>query len=70
MAKQSNKLSFYFSIILILASCVIAFSSIIPNDYLKLLLVLGALGYGLYGIMKRLSTVPEEETEAVRNDKN
>lgn len=66
MAKTSNKFNLYFSIVLILVSCVLACSTIIPNDYAKLALVLVALGYGLYGIMKALSSSSEEETETVK----
>lgn len=51
---------------LTIAGCVLACSSIIPNDYLKLVIVMGALGVGLYGIMKGLShSGSEEETPAV-----
>ena len=67
MAKKSNKFSLYLSIILILVSCVLACSTIIPNDYVKLVLVLVCLGYGIYGIMKVLSSAPEEETKAAEN---
>lgn len=63
MAQKSNKAQMWFSIVLILAGCVLACSSIIPNDYLKLVVVLVALGYGLYGIMKTLSSSEEEEKE-------
>ena len=61
MAQKSNKAQMWFSIVLILAGCVLACSSIIPNDYLKLVVVLLAFGYGLYGIMKPLSSSEEEE---------
>ncbi len=63
MAQKSNKAQMWFSIVLILVGCVLACSSIIPNDYLKLVVVLVALGYGLYGIMKTLSSSEEEEEE-------
>lgn len=53
--KKSNKTHIYLSVIITIVGCVLACSSIIPNDYLKLLIVMGALGYGLYGIMKGLS---------------
>ena len=52
--KKSNKTRIYVSVIITVVGCVLACSSIIPNDYLKLLVVMGALGYGLYGIMKGL----------------
>lgn len=63
MAKKSNKFNLLVSIVLILVGCVLACSSIIPNDYVKLIVVLAALAYGLYGIMKALSS--SEETDVV-----
>lgn len=63
MAKTSNKFNLYLSIALILVSCVLACGTFIPNDYVKLVLVLIALGYGIYGVMKALSSSPEEKTE-------
>ena len=65
MAQKSNKAQMWFSIVLILIGCVLACSSIIPNDYLKLVVVLVALVYGLYGIMKTLSSSEEETEEAI-----
>lgn len=59
--KKSNKTRIYLSIIVTIIGCVLACSSIIPNDYLKLLVVMVALGYGLYGIMKGLSNTSVEE---------
>lgn len=61
MSTKKNKLSLYLYIIITLVGCVLACSSIIPNDYLKLVVVMVALGVGLFGIMKSLST-PSEET--------
>lgn len=63
MAKKSNKFNLLVSIVLILVGCVLACSSIIPNDYVKLIVVLAVLAYGLYGIMKALSS--SEETDVV-----
>ena len=60
MSTKKNKTSMYFYIITI-AGCVLACSSIIPNDYVKLIIVMGALGVGLFGIMKGLSTPPSTE---------
>ena len=37
MAKKSNKFNLLVSIVLILVGCVLACSSIIPNDYVKLI---------------------------------
>ncbi len=61
---KSTKVRIYLYIILTIGSCVLACSSIISNDYLKLVLVMGTLSVGLYGIMKNLSnpsTSNEEE---------
>lgn len=64
MAKKSNKLNLWVSIVLILIGCVLACSSIISNNYVKLIVVLAVLAYGLYGIMKGLSS--SEETDVVK----
>ncbi len=63
MATKSNKFKLWTSIIITIIGCVLACSSIISNEYLKLLVVLLALGFGLVGIMKCLSntSVPAEE---------
>lgn len=61
---KSNKTRLYLSVIITIIGCVLACSTIIPNDYLKLLIVMASLGYGLFGIMKGLSnsSVAEEAT--------
>ena len=59
MSTKKNKFSIYIYI-----GCVLACSSIVPNDYLKLVVVMGALGVGLYGIMKGLSTPSTTEETA------
>ena len=51
----------YIYIFITIIGCVLACSSIIPNDYLKLVIVLIALGVGLFGIMRSLSTPPSTE---------
>lgn len=63
--KKSNKTRIYLSLIITIVGCVLACSSIIPNDYLKLLIVMGALGYGLFGIMKGLSNTGATEDAIV-----
>lgn len=63
--KKSNKTRIYLSIIITIVGCVLACSSIIPNDYLKLLVVMAALGYGLFGIMKGLSNSGSVEETAI-----
>lgn len=62
---KSNKTRLYLSVIITIIGCVLACSSIIPNDYLKLLVVMLALGYGLFGIMKGLSNSGAVEEAAV-----
>lgn len=66
---KTNKFTIYFYVLLTIAGCVIACSSLIPNDYVKLVVVMGALCFGLYGIMKGLSHPAEnsEETAAADN---
>ena len=61
MSTKKNKASLYLYIIITIVGCVLACGSIIPNDYLKLVIVMVALGVGLFGIMKALSTPSEEE---------
>ncbi|MCD7978569.1 MAG: hypothetical protein LUG51_16050 [Tannerellaceae bacterium] len=63
MAKKSNKTSIYLFILLIIAGCVLACSSLITNDYLKLIIVMVTLGIGLFGVMKGLSNPSEKPTE-------
>ena len=55
MSTKKNKFSIYIYVVITIIGCVLACSSIVPNDYLKLVVVMGALGVGLYGIMKGLS---------------
>ncbi len=63
--KKSNKTRIYLSVIITIIGCVLACSSIIPNDYLKLLVVMCALGYGLFGIMKGLSNSGSTEEPVI-----
>lgn len=65
--KNSGKVCIYLYVILTIAGCVLACSSIISNDYLKLVVVMATLCVGLYGIMKGLSQTgsSEEETPSV-----
>lgn len=60
---KSNKVSIYLYVLLTIAGCVLACSSIIPNDYLKLIIVMAALCVGLFGIMKGLSNPENTEEE-------
>lgn len=63
--KKSHKYGIYLYILLTIVGCVLACSNIITNDYLKLVVVMGALCFGLYGIMKGLSTPSETAEEQV-----
>lgn len=53
----------FFYICLIVAGCILACSTLIPNDYLKLVVVMGSLMIGLYGIMKTLSRPRQSRTD-------
>lgn len=62
MAKNnSGKTRVYLYILLIIAGCVFAFSSVVTNDYVKLVIVIATLCLGLYGVMKGLSNTKKEE---------
>ena len=63
--KKSHKQGIYLYVLLTIVGCVLACSNIIPNDYLKLVVVMGALLFGLFGIMKSLSTSNETAEEQV-----
>lgn len=63
--KKSNKTRAYLAVIVTIIGCVLACTSIIPNDYLKLLVVMLALGYGLFGIMKALSNTSTAEEPVI-----
>ena len=63
--KKSHKYGIYLYVLLTIVGCVLACSNIISNDYLKLVIVMGALCFGLYGIMKGLSTPSETAEEQV-----
>jgi len=64
MSKNNNsgKVRIYLYVLLTIVGCVVACSSLITNDYLKLVIVLVTLCIGLFGIMKGLSadTTTEE----------
>lgn len=65
MSTKKSKSRIYLYIALTIVGCVLACSSIIPNDYLKLVIVMVSLGAGLYGIMRSLSTPSTTEETAV-----
>ena len=62
---KSGKIRIYHYVLLTIAGCVFACSSIIPNDYIKLVVVMGTLCVGLYGIMKGLSSTGTSSEEEV-----
>lgn len=62
MSTKKSKSRIYLYVVITIIGCILACSSIIPNDYLKLVIVMGSLGFGLYGIMRCLSTPNTEET--------
>jgi uncharacterized membrane protein HdeD (DUF308 family) len=49
--------------LLIIAGCVLACSTIISNDYLKVAVVLATLCTGLFGMMKSIGSSSEENTD-------
>ena len=63
--KKSHKYGIYLYVLLTIVGCVLACSNIITNDYLKLVVVMGALLFGLFGIMKGLSTSNETAEKQV-----
>lgn len=60
---KSGKTRVYLFVLLTIAGCVLACSSIITNDYLKLVIVMATLCIGLFGIMKGLSNSTSTEEE-------
>lgn len=65
----SKKYVTYLYILLTIAGCILACSTLIPNDYLKLVVVMGSLMVGLYGIMKGLSHNESEEESTPTSEK-
>ena len=49
MSTKKNKFSIYIYVVITIIGCVLACSSIVPNDYLKLVVV---MGYHVYGLRK------------------
>lgn len=66
---KSNKGRIIIAVLCIIVGCVLACSSIISNDYLKLALVMGSLGFGLFGIMKGLSNPNNSENVTTVDEK-
>ena len=67
MATKKSKKSMYFFLLLTIVGVVLACSSIITNDYLKLVIVMVSLCVGLYGIMKGLSN-PKASTDELSKE--
>jgi uncharacterized membrane protein YfcA len=65
---KSKKVQMYLYLLLIAVGCVAACSTVIPNDYLKLAVVLVCICVGLFGILKSLGG--SADTEEERKDKN
>ncbi len=69
MSTKKSKSGIYISLLLIIAGCVLAFSSIITNDYLKLVIVMITLCGGLFGVMKALSNPGASTDDISAEDK-
>ena len=65
---KSGKSRIYLYVLITIAGCVLACSSIITNDYLKLVIVMGTLCVGLYGIMRGLSNSGNTEEATAINE--
>ena len=60
---KSGKIRIYLYVLLTIAGCVFACSSIIPNDYIKLVVVMGIQIVGLNRKMKILSSTRTSSEE-------
>lgn len=60
--KINDKVRLYFSIFLTIIGCVLACSTLIPNDYVKFVVVMSTLCVGMYGILRGLSQPLEENS--------
>ena len=63
MSKNRKKKQYYMYgyMLLTIVGCVVACSSLIPNDYAKLAVVMGLLFGGIYGLMRSLDSEKKEE---------
>ncbi|MDL2264842.1 hypothetical protein LJC57_04250 [Parabacteroides sp. OttesenSCG-928-G07] len=66
---NSGKYAIYLYVLLTIAGCVLACSSVITNDYLKLVVVMTTLIVGLFGIMKGLSGPSTSKTDIIDTEK-
>lgn len=64
---KSHKISIYFYILMTIAGCVFACGDFISNDYVKLVVVMAMLCFGLYGIMRNLSSSTGTTEEPVES---
>lgn len=64
MSTKKNKFSIYIYVVITIIRVVYSLAVPSSDDYLKLVVVMGALGVGLYGIMKGLSTPSTTEETA------
>ena len=62
-AKNSSKFKVYFFILLTILGCVLACTSLILNDYLKLVVVMVSLLVGIYSISKSLGRAVTNDSE-------
>jgi uncharacterized membrane protein len=66
MAIKKSRKGMYLSLLLIIIGFVFAFSSIITNDFLKLIVVMVTLCVGLFGAMKGLSSSEQASDEVTK----
>ena len=59
---NSSKFKTYFYVALTILGFILACSSVIPNVYLKLVVVMASLIIGIYGISKSLSKSESKES--------
>lgn len=69
-ANNTKRIKFFFFLSLTIIGCVLACTAIIPNDYLKLAIVMPALCVGMYGIMRGLSHPEEEDQNSAEKKTN
>ena len=60
MATKNNRITTIAYSLITIIGIVLACTNLISNEYIKLLIVFGALGFGVYGLLKGLSTPSSE----------
>lgn len=53
---KKNKFSICVYLVITIIGCVLVSSSIVPSEYLKLVIVIGPITVGMYGIVRGFST--------------